>query len=341
MILKFLIQYSYSRFNIQNSKFFLFLLVLLFLPGFILAQGLDNIQYPIEELGNCQNREDCKSYCDKIANLESCFNFSKEHNLLSQCDSDNVRRFLNSLKEGAQLLPCETKAECLDFCSRHENLDQCLSFSRNTGIISSDQALLIKRTAGLGPGQCKSKEECKSYCSEENNVDECLAFASEHGFMSQAQVAEAIRIRDITLKGGPGECIGLKQCRDYCSVSDNFQECINFGKDAGIISSEKAEEIKDFIKQESPGGCKTRQECNEFCQNSENIMQCLKFMVEKGYISEQGIKAMEEKLKETEEALYKQIEEYEKNFNVDIDEEEIKKQIQETIRPYKDMLKKD
>ncbi|KPJ54636.1 hypothetical protein AMJ47_04035 [Parcubacteria bacterium DG_72] len=322
------------------KKIFL-LIPLFFVPFFISAQSLDNIEYPIEELGNCENRQECKLFCDKIGNLESCFNFSKKHNLLAQCDLDDARRFLNALKKGINLLPCETKAECLDFCSKPENLDQCLVFSQETGIISRDQALLIKRTAGLGPGQCKNHEDCKNYCSEENNVDECLAFALEHGFISQSQAAEAIRIRDIALQGGPGECVGLKQCRDYCSVSDNFQECINFGKETGIITEERVEEIKEFIEQGGPGGCKTRQECNEYCQDPENIKQCLEFMIEEGYLPKESIEVMENKIKEAEQAIYQQIQDYKQNFDIDIDDEEIKKQIEEILQPYEDILKKE
>lgn len=321
------------------KKIFL-LIPLFFIPVFILAQNLENIEYPIEELDNCQNREDCKAFCDKIANLERCFNFSEKHNLLTMCDSDKVKTFLHALKSGTDLLPCETKAECLDFCSKPENLDQCLVFSEKTGIISREQALLIKITGGVGPGQCKNKEDCKNYCSEENNVDECLAFALEYGFMSQVQAAEAIRIRDIALQGGPGGCVGLKQCRDYCSISSNFDECINFGKETGIISLEQVEKIEEFIKQGGPGGCRTRQECSQYCQNPENIMQCLEFMIEENYFSQEAIKSMEDKIEQTKEEMYQQMQEYKKNFNLDIDDEEIKKQIEEIFQPYKDMLNK-
>ncbi len=320
---------------------YILLIVLILFPGFVLAQGLDNISYPIEELGNCQSREKCRDYCDVIANTESCFNFSMENNLPLPCDSSKITRFIEALKSGIDFLPCESKTECLDFCSKSENLGQCLAFGQKTGILSRQEALLLERTGGIGPGECKSQEECKQYCSREDNVDECLAFALKHGFMSQQEAAEAVRLRDVALKGGPGGCVGLKQCRDYCSDSDNFEECISFGKETGIITQEQEEEIKEFIKEGGPGSCKTQQECNEYCQSPENAVQCLEFMVKGGYLPKESIEAIEGKIEEMEESINQQMEEYKKNFNIDMDDEEIKKQVEEMLKPYKDILKQE
>ncbi len=329
---------------------YILLIVLLFLPGFVLAQDSDScstlekriedIIYPVEELGNCKDKQECKLFCDKIANMQACYDFSEKYNLFSQCGSGNVKRFLNALKQ-VKLLPCETKAECLDFCSKAENFDQCLSFAAKTGVLPPERALLFKRTRGLGPGQCKDREDCKSYCSEENNVDECLAYAVEHGFISQAQVAEAIKVRDIALQGGPGGCVGLKQCRDYCSVSSNFNECISFGKEVGIITQKQADEMQEFSKKGGPGGCKTQQECNEYCKNPETAIACVGFMIDQGYLSDEQIKTMEQDLKESQEAMYKKIEEYAEQYGLDEEEkQEMLKKIEESMQFYKDILEK-
>jgi len=324
----------------MKKVYIILIISLFFVAVFALAQEeIEKIEYPIEELGNCQNREDCTNFCDKIVNLEACFNFSRENKLPTRCDLADSRKFLDALKQGVKILPCESKAECLDYCSKPENLSRCLAFAQKTGILSRYEVLLFKRTGGLGPGNCKSKEECKEYCSKEENVDECLAFAQNNGFMSQGEVAEAIRLRDIALAGGPGGCVGLEQCKEYCSVSSNFQECIDFGKEAGIITSEEIEEIQEFIQEGGPGGCKTRQECDKYCSEPENIKFCLEYMVDKNYLPKESVQAIENTIKETEESINQQIEEFKKNFNLEgIEDEEIRKEIQEKLQPYKDIL---
>lgn len=326
----------------MKKFYFIFILILFFVPVFVFAATLDDITYPIEKLGNCQNREECSVYCDKIANLEQCLQFSKENRLLADCDLVDARSFLSALRKVNNLLPCESKTECLDYCSKSENLDQCLDFAQKTGILSRDTALLIKRTRGIGPGECQNKEECKEYCGKEENVDECLAFAKNYGFMSQEQVAEAIRLRDVALGGGPGACIGLQECKEYCSVSENFDECINFGKEAGIITLDQIKVIEGFIEQGGPGGCKTRQECDEYCKEAGNIKECLNYMVENNYLPQESIKIIEEKIKETEESINQQMEEFKKTFDLDeIEDEDIRRQIEERLQPYKDLLNKD
>jgi hypothetical protein len=321
------------------KKYYLLLIPLLFVPIFIFAQSLDDISYPIEELGNCQNAEDCSKFCDKIVNLEACHNFSKENMLSTTCDTVDVGKFVSALKNGVQLLPCETKAECLDFCSRPENLNQCLAFAEKSGILSRYEALLFKRTGGIGPGGCKTKEECKEYCGKEDNVDECLAFAKEYGFMSQGQVAEAVRLRDIALKGGPGGCVGLEQCKDYCSVSSNFEECINFGTKTGIIAPEEIEKVQEFVSGGGPGGCKTRQECDAYCEDPENNQECFTFLVENNYISQEKINLIDEGIKETEQSVEAQIQEYKEKLNLTDEEvEEIRTRLKERLQPYKDIF---
>ena len=47
----------------------------------ILAQettGAANIQYPVEELNNCQNETACKAYCDKPENIKACVSFAEK-----------------------------------------------------------------------------------------------------------------------------------------------------------------------------------------------------------------------------------------------------------------------
>jgi hypothetical protein len=321
------------------NKYYLLLIPLLLLAVFAFAKTIDDITYPIAELGNCQNREDCSSYCDKIINIEACLKYAKDNGLPLTCDLVDVRDFSDSLKRGVKLLPCQTKSECLDFCSKPENMDQCLAFAEKTGILSRYEALLFKRTGGVGPGNCKNKDDCKTYCSKEENVDECLAYAEKYGFMTQEQVAEAVRLRDVALKGGPGGCVGLDQCKEYCSSEAHFTECINFGKENGIATEQEAQGMEQFAKTGGPGGCKTKQECDQYCQDPANLKYCLQYMVENNYLPKETAAQIESNIEQAEDYINQQLENFKMNFNLnDQEDEEIRKEIETKIQPYKDIL---
>ena len=40
----------------------------------------EDIQYPVKELGNCQDEKECRTYCDKPENMDACVTFAKKIN---------------------------------------------------------------------------------------------------------------------------------------------------------------------------------------------------------------------------------------------------------------------
>ena len=40
------------------------------------------VTYPIEELGNCGSKAECKSFCDNPSNIEACVAFAKSKGLI-------------------------------------------------------------------------------------------------------------------------------------------------------------------------------------------------------------------------------------------------------------------
>ena len=131
---------------------YLLLILLIFIPVFVLSQTTESV-YPIEQLGNCENEEACRAFCDRFENLESCINFTEENRItLSTCDIGNAKKLLTAFKSGVKLSFCESKNECRAYCLRPENLGQCVDFVESAGFLSHEEALLIKKTGGIGPG---------------------------------------------------------------------------------------------------------------------------------------------------------------------------------------------
>ena len=46
------------------------------------------ITFPVAELGNCADPQDCFSYCDKPENQDACFAFAKKNKLLKETDAN-------------------------------------------------------------------------------------------------------------------------------------------------------------------------------------------------------------------------------------------------------------
>src|SRR3989344_4240166 len=51
--------------------------VTLIVAGVVLALSKDDIVYPVAELGNCQNEQECRAYCDDSENIAQCVAFAE------------------------------------------------------------------------------------------------------------------------------------------------------------------------------------------------------------------------------------------------------------------------
>jgi hypothetical protein len=51
------------------------------------------ITFPIPELGNCGDKEECKKYCNDPANIPACVKFAKEHGLMNESEVKSGKIF--------------------------------------------------------------------------------------------------------------------------------------------------------------------------------------------------------------------------------------------------------
>ncbi len=142
------------------------------------ASVLSKISYPVAELGNCDSRDACKTYCDADANHDACFAYAQKVGLMSREKIEAAKIIL--AKGGPGL--CNSKESCVAYCSDSSHQDECLSFAQTHKVIASSTVMLIKKlNSGEGPGACKSSATCKMYCEDSSHRDECRAFAEENG----------------------------------------------------------------------------------------------------------------------------------------------------------------
>lgn len=210
---------------------------------------------------------------------------------------------------------CSSQKECKIFCDKPDNLEACVTFAQNRGMIKEQEAKKIKETKRIqkenpdelnGPGGCMTPKECDAFCRVESNLDECLNYSVKNGYTTQE---EADRVRAQAKKGGPGGCKSKSECDSFCSNPKNSEECLSFIVNEGKITKEEAEFMKQQIikrdqekdqpkgpekdmvnvdkkkvaeiltTQAGPGGCKNTEECNTYCSDFSHGEECMQFAV--------------------------------------------------------------
>ncbi|MEK7494138.1 MAG: Kazal-type serine protease inhibitor, partial [Patescibacteria group bacterium] len=91
----------------------------------------------------------------------------------------------------------------------------------------------------------------------------------------------------ISKEGGPGGCTTEKECRAYCENQDNMTECVKFGEEQGLISSEEATRIKK-MPAVGPGGCKGEQ-CKTYCDSPDHFEECIAFAEQNGLMPKEEV----------------------------------------------------
>ncbi|MEK7157601.1 MAG: hypothetical protein AAB688_00820, partial [Patescibacteria group bacterium] len=284
--------------KIKNFTTLAFIILIAVFVGFatVKAENSEDIIFPVEELGNCQNETECKTYCDKEDNISLCVDFAEKHNLMSEEEVSKAKAFAKSKNRPGN---CKNEKECEVYCEDINNIDSCLSFAEKNGFIDEKElkeakqvAKALKEGANL-PGECGNKKECEAYCENTDHIGECVAFAEKVGFMSGTELEEAKKAAKAMMSGvkPPGNCKGKNQCDTYCSDSSHMEECLNFAEKAGFIPKEEAEMARKIMplmmKGEMPGGCKSKEQCENYCEDGEHSEECANFAVKAGFMNQE------------------------------------------------------
>ena len=75
----------------------------------------------------------------------------------------------------------------------------------------------------------------------------------------------------------PGQCRTVKECRAYCDLEGNFDECIDFAFKAGLIETDDPY-LKALQDGTAPGGCIGENACADYCGIASHIKECVAFL---------------------------------------------------------------
>ncbi len=253
-----------------------------------------NIQFPVEELGNCKNKSSCEAYCDKPENTEACISFAEKNNLMSKEEVATAKKFIAAGSKGPG--GCNGKESCENFCNDIANIDDCVSFAEKNDLMPQEELkeakmvqAAIKR--GVKPPSCNGKKACDTYCEDSDHMEECIAFGAEAGFIQGKELEDAQKMLVAIKKGvKPPPCKGKEACDTYCSSPDNIEVCMTFAKAAGFMTPEEAQNSEKMIaavkKGVKPPPCRGKEACDAYCSEDAHVEECINFSIAAGFMDE-------------------------------------------------------
>ena len=173
--------------------------------------------------GGCKDRESCETICSDpptLAVAKECIQFARVAGLENSTDLERAEKSLDSLQGGGNFVGNDFRK-----CQKPKDeatIKQCVDFAEKNGFISAEEAALVRKTGGRGPGGCLG-EDCRNYCESEDHGEECQKFAEDNGLVS----AEQKQRREE----------GMRSLRESLeNAPDNVKECL-----ANSVGAEKVQ----------------------------------------------------------------------------------------------------
>lgn len=227
--------------------------LLFFLANFAMAQESPEeiaakygITFPIGQLGNCANYQDCMTYCEDPVNFEKCIAFAKEKGFYRE---EPITTQKDAILAAAQNeLGCNSFESCQAFCEDEANFDKCNSFAQKHSLGGGytknlhEQEFIEKAKNVLG---CDTPASCMTFCENQANWQKCSDFAKQMGFRGGHE------------EKGPGGCTTVETCQAFCSDPNNYQTCSKYTSQSGTNFS-------------GPGGCNSEESCRAYCEAHPN-----------------------------------------------------------------------
>ncbi|MCL5797687.1 MAG: hypothetical protein M1366_02710 [Patescibacteria group bacterium] len=286
---------SKSRTTTKILIFLLFAVGVLFFPKNVNAQY---VSYPVKELGNCQNQNECRLYCDIPAHTPACWSYNK-YILNKNVLGDTTTNISYPIKE---LGNCADAQTCFIYCSQAANQEACLTYAQQNGLTKQSSntnptdTTTILNTAKTELG-CSSKTACINLCSQEANHDKCEKFARKYGLNSDNGESNQVNSSPYVLNAAKTElgCSDQNSCMLLCSTPENSDKCLAFAQKYNLISKALQEKITETqqkraeMLQEAKTelGCDSESSCMDFCSLPNNHSQCFSLAQKVGLIPQQ------------------------------------------------------
>ena len=182
--------------------------------------------------GGCKSGQECRAYCENSDNQEKCFEFAKEHKLMSPEEAEHMgkmREMSGKVMEIGGPGGCKSEKECRAYCGNPEHVEECLAFAVKMGGMQIDDAKdklkmfierpMMNQQGMMAPPRFKEMEQEKFERFEQ---------------FRQMEISTSFIMRQAPMPiGGPGGCGSPEVCMKYCADPSHRDECARFNPSAG------------------------------------------------------------------------------------------------------------
>ena len=168
-------------------------------------------RYPVSELGNCRNQQECKFYCEVPQNTPACWSYNRfvlNRNVLGETD-------IKITFPISELGNCANASECKAYCGRQENHTACREFALAKGLIKPSLITQKILDAAKEELSCNNLIECKAACQRPQNSDICQSFAKKHKIVKTANAISKDIIAQAKKELG---CTDQASCKLLCEM---------------------------------------------------------------------------------------------------------------------------
>jgi len=277
------------------------------------AESIFDIEFPIAELGGCEDRLACKAYCNEPSNQDACVAFAKRYGLGGHAEAEAK---VNQIVEDGGPGGCAAESDnpavaCKAYCDISDHIEECVAYAKEHSLMAADELAeaekvvgALKRGAKLPP-QCANAKSCKQVCEDPDDIATaraCFEFGKEAGLLPPDVSVEQAEKVFASLESGRGpfkSFAEMRQCENPQS-DELLEKCVNFGIEAGFIPPEEAAIIKK-TGGKGPGGCRGREECDAYCET--NPEACFSFAQEHGLVRPEDQARMQEGVQKIRQGL--------------------------------------
>src|SRR3989338_6186076 len=310
-----------------------------------------DIEFPIPELNNCANKNECKAYCDNPENEVACHAFAAKHGLGGSRDEVDAK--LKTIETDGGPGNCARDSEnpngsCRQYCGKQENIKECIRYAKAHNIMEGrelEEAEKVLKALEAGvplPAGCTSEESCRHICEKPKDVTvarSCFEFADKAGLLPPGVTREKAEKMFKAIEEGrapfksPRE---FEQCENP-QTDEILEKCVKFGLENDLIPPEEAEMIRK-TGGKGPGNCRGKEQCETYCEEHQD--ECFKFAEEHNLIREEDKERMREGMSKFKEALDNAPPEVSTCLKSTVGEEVIQKIISGSQPPTRDLGEK-
>lgn len=140
--------------------------------------------------GGCTNAQSCETFCADTKNTSSCLTFAETAGIMNKEEITEAKKMIPLVEQGKTPGKCTDKKSCETYCADNAHIEECATFAESAGILTKEEAEMVRKTGGKGPGGCTSQQTCDAYCNNDTHQEECLTFAEKYNLIPEQDLKD-------------------------------------------------------------------------------------------------------------------------------------------------------